>query len=112
MKSKQAFSTLSSMALIEAFVLFAPDVLAASAKKNTVVFHGRLVNAGCEARVLTAPTHSYEHKSLKLNAYLTLELVKHDDACEGAAIPVSTFYIERTSTVFGPRSGIVTLTYQ
>lgn len=76
------------------------------------MFHGQLVNAGCEAKVLTAPAQLPGSRSLKVNANLTLGLVDHDDACEGAALPVSMAYVERTSVAVGAHSGIVTLTYQ
>lgn len=76
------------------------------------MFHGQLVNAGCEAKVLTAPSQMQGPKFLKVNASLTLGLVDHDDACEGTAVPVSMVYVERTSVAIGAHSGIVTLTYQ
>jgi len=112
MKSKKTVSTFFSIAFIWAFVLFGPVASAASAKESALMFHGQLVNAGCEARVLTGPSQLHGLKSLKVNASLTLGLVAHDDACEGAAVPVSMAYVERTSVAIGAHSGIVTLTYQ
>ncbi|NBB08517.1 hypothetical protein [Pseudomonas sp. SLFW] len=76
------------------------------------MFHGQLVNAGCDAKVFTVSGQLHGLKSLKVNASLTLGLADHDDACEGSAVPVSLAYAERTSVLVGAHSGIVTLTYQ
>lgn len=109
MKSKKTVSAFFSIACIGASLLFGPS---ASATDSALMFHGQLVNAGCEARVFSAPNQLHGLKSLKVNASLTLGLVEHDDACEGASVPVSMAYVERTSVTLGAHSGIVTLTYQ
>jgi type 1 fimbria pilin len=109
MKGKKTVSTFFSIAFIGAFML---SGTAASAQGSALMFHGQLVNAGCEAKVLTMPGQLHGLKSLKVNASLTLGLVDHDDACEGVAVPVSLAYAERTSVPVGAHSGIVTLTYQ
>ena len=109
MKSKKTVSTFFLIALVGAFVLSTP---LASAAETALMFHGQLVNAGCEAKVMgaTAPLHGL--KSLPVAAHLKMSFVSRDDACEGAVNPVAIAYTERASAAFGQRAGTVTLTYQ
>jgi type 1 fimbria pilin len=109
MKNIRTASVFYSIALIGAGALTAPG---AWAMDNTLMFHGQLVNAACEARVTGPGDASSMLKPLKVNAELTLRLVSHDDACSEAALPVSIAYVERTSISAGAHSAIVTLTYQ
>ncbi|MFK3969690.1 hypothetical protein ACI2KS_03045 [Pseudomonas sp. NPDC087358] len=109
MKCKKTVSVFFSIAFIGACVVpgSVPLVMA-----NSLMLHGQLVNAGCDAKVLSAPAQHHELKSLKVSTTLSLSLASHDDACEGAALPVSTAYAERASIIVGAHNGIVTLTYQ
>lgn len=109
-KRKKACSTLFFSFFIRAFILFAP--LAAIAGESVFLFHGQLVNAGCDTRLLSSPEQLSGLKSLKVNESLSLQLIGHDDACGGMAVPVSVTYTERVSLVVDARCGIVTLTYQ
>ena len=109
MNSKKTVSTLFSIAFIGAFML---SGAAASAQGSALMFHGQLVNGGCEAKVFMAPSQLHDRKSLTVNAGLTLGLVNHDDACEGTAVPVSMAYVEQIPAAAGAHSGVVTLTYQ
>jgi hypothetical protein len=109
MKSKKTVSMFFSIALIGACVLGGS---AASAKENVLMFHGQLVNAGCDAKVIGAGIQQHDLKALKINPVLSIGLVNHDDACDGAAVPVSTAYAEHISISADLRGGVVTLTYQ
>jgi type 1 fimbria pilin len=109
MNSKKTIPMFFSIAFLGACLATGSD---ASARGNTLAFSGRLVNAGCDAKVLTSDRQQPELKALKVSANLTLGLVSHDDACDEAAVPVSTAYLERSAIMLGARSGIVTLTYQ
>lgn len=109
MKSKKAVAILFSIAFVAAWILTGS---AASARDNILVLQGRLVNAACDARVLGLNAQPSEFKSLKVNANLSLGLMSHDDACAGAALPVSAAYAERASINSATHSAIVTLTYQ
>lgn len=84
----------------------------ASAMEGGLMFHGQLVHAGCEAKVLTVPEQPKVLKSLIVNPSLSFAIVKAVDACEGIAVPVSMVYAEPTSVVPGTQNGIVILTYQ
>lgn len=112
MKSKVTVPRFFSIALIGMFVLLGSLAIDVSAKEGGLVFHGQLVNAGCEAKVLTAPERLPGLKSLTVNASLSFGLVNTDDACEGAAVPVSMAYAERISVASGLHNGILILTYQ
>lgn len=109
MKSKKTVSMFFSIAFIGACVVGAAS---ASAKENALMFHGQLVNAGCDARVVTGTGQQEGLKALKVSDRLSVGLMNHDDACEGATVPVSTAYAEHTSITAGLHGGIVTLTYQ
>lgn len=109
MNSKKTVSVFFSIALVGGWGLAGP---VASAAESALRFHGGLVNAGCEARVLDTAQQAATVKGLKVSSDVKLGLVSHDDACGGAAVPVSTAYVERSSVVAGERLGVVTLTYQ
>lgn len=109
MKTEKTVATFFSIAFVGACMLCGS---AALAQGSALSFHGQLVNAGCEARVLHVPGHFHDPRLLSVNASLTMGLVNHDDACEGAAVPVSMAFAERTSFAVGAHSGVVTLTYQ
>jgi hypothetical protein len=109
MKSKKTVSMFFSIAFIGACVVGAAS---ASAKENALMFHGHLVNAGCDARVVTGTGQQEGLKALKVSDRLSVGLMNHDDACEGATVPVSTAYAEHTSIRADLHGGIVTLTYQ
>jgi hypothetical protein len=109
MNSKKTVSVFFSIALVGAWALAGP---VASAATSALRFHGGLVNAGCEAKVLGASQRTDAVKALKISSSVKLGLVSHDDACDGAAVPVSTAYVERSSVVAGERLGVVTLSYQ
>ncbi|TDV60792.1 hypothetical protein [Pseudomonas sp. LP_7_YM] len=109
-KRKKAGWTLFSIFFIKTFFLFTP--LAAVAGERAFLFHGQLVNAGCDTRLLSNPQELNGLKFLKVNESLSLELISHDDACDSMAVPVSAAYAERVSRVVDARCGIVTLTYQ
>ncbi|MFK3798638.1 MULTISPECIES: hypothetical protein [unclassified Pseudomonas] len=109
MNSKKTVSMFFSIAFVGAF---AQAVSAAPSQQGALSFHGQLVNAGCEARVLDVSAQRDQPKSIRVNAHVTVGLVVHDDACEGATVPVSTAYVEQTSIETGVHNGVVTLTYQ
>lgn len=109
MESKNTVSMFLSIALIGACVLGGS---AASAKGNDLMFHGHVVNAGCDAKVIGPGIQQQDLKTLKINPTLSVGLVDHDDACDGAAVPVSTAYAEHISISADLRGGVVTLTYQ
>lgn len=109
MNSKKTVSMFFSIAFIGAF---AQAVWATPSQQNALVFHGQLVNAGCDANVLQTSGRHDEQTSLRVNAHLTVALVNHDDACSEKAMPISTAYVQQTAVVSGTQNGIVTLTYQ
>ncbi|WP_062388611.1 hypothetical protein [Pseudomonas abietaniphila] len=109
MNSKKAVSVLCSIALVGAWVMTGP---VASAAESALRFQGRIVNAGCDARVLDAARQRDTVKALKVNENLTVELTPRDDACAGERVPVSAVYVERPSIIAGERIGVVTLNYQ
>jgi type 1 fimbria pilin len=109
MNSKKTVSVFFSIALVGAWVLAGP---VASAAESALRFHGRIVNAGCDARILDAARQADTVKALKVSENLTVELAPRDDACGGALTPVSAVYVERSSVVAGERIGVVTLNYQ
>lgn len=109
MNSQKALSMFLSLAFVGAF---AQAVCAAPSQQHALSFHGRLVNAGCDARLQTADVRPVEPKSLKVGPRLDMVLAAHNDACKGAVVPVSTAYVEQASSFTGQRDAIVTLTYQ
>ena len=109
MKSRKTVAMFFSIAFIGACFLGGS---VASAKENALVFHGQLVNAGCDARVLGAAAQPRDLKALKVSPSLSIGLMNHDDACEGAAVPVSTAFARHTSITADLNGGVVTLTYQ
>ena len=109
MKSQKAVSLLFSVAVIGAFTITAPK---ASAAQGALMFHGSLVNAGCEAHISHAAMAASPLKSLQAGAGVTVGLNRNDDACHQLAVPVQASYTELSSTDPDARAGIVTLTYQ
>ena len=109
MKSKKTGSMFFSIAFVGVCALSGSAV---SAKENALMFHGQLVNAGCDAKVLGGTGQPQGVKALKVSEHLSIGLMNRDDACEGMTLPVSTAYAERTSINAAVRGGIVTLTYQ
>jgi hypothetical protein len=109
MNSKKTVSVFFSIALVGAWVLAGP---VASAAESALRFHGGLVNAGCEPRVLDAAQQADTVKTLQVSDSLKVELASRDDACGGALTPLSAVYVERSSVIAGERIGVVTLSYQ
>lgn len=112
MKSEMTVSRFFSIALIGVCVVLGFLATEASAKEGGLMLHGQLVNAGCEAKLLSAPEQLLGLKSLTVNASLSFGLVNANDACEGSAVPVSMVYAERISGASGLHIGILILTYQ
>jgi len=109
MKSKKTVSMFFSIAFIGTCAVFGPSAWAA---QNGLMFHGSLVNAACEARLLTGTDATAGLKTLSAGGSLTIGLMAVDNACGKSAVPVYASYKETALPSRTARGGIVTLTYQ
>jgi hypothetical protein len=109
MNSKKTASMFFSIAWIGACTLVASSVWAA---QGDLMFAGRMVNAGCDAHVLSAGQSQGQLKTLQTGARVMVGLTRYDDACGQSAVPVMASYVESASIQRSAHTGIVTLTYQ
>jgi hypothetical protein len=109
MKSKKTVSMFFSIAFIGTCAVSGPSAWAA---QNDLMFHGSLVNAACEARVMAGTDAAAGWKTLSAGGSLTIGLMAGDNACGKPAVPVYASYKETTIALRTAHAGIVTLTYQ
>lgn len=109
MKSLMAVSLLFSVAVLGADAITGSTAWAA---QGGLMFHGSVVNAACDAQVLSAPSAALLPTTLQAEPDVTVGLSRHNDACGKGVVPVQARYTELVSDPQNPRAGIVTLTYQ
>ncbi|MCF7531240.1 hypothetical protein [Pseudomonas petrae] len=109
MKSQKAVSLFFSITVIGACALTGP---AAWATQGALMFHGSVVNAACDAQIVSAQSVTLPLKTLRADTYVTVGLSRGDDACGQRAVPVQASYAKLSSAEPNVHAGIVTLTYQ
>lgn len=109
MKSQKAVSLFFSIAFMGVCAMTVPCAWAA---QGALMFHGSVVNATCDAQVLSAPSTALPFKTLQAGTHVRVGLSRGDDACGQRALPVQASYVELSSLEPGAHAGIVTLTYQ
>jgi hypothetical protein len=109
MKSLMAVSLLFSVAVLGADAITGSTAWAA---QGGLMFHGSVVNAACDARVLSATSATLLSTTLQASPDVIVGLGRRSDACGQSVVPVQARYTELVAHPQSPRAGLVTLTYQ
>jgi hypothetical protein len=108
MKSQKAVSLLFSVVVIGACASLAN---AAWAAQGSLMFHGSVVNAGCNGRVLNTSTQASSVRTLQAGPNVFVDLLPGEDACRPLATPLQASYSRLDASQSSAQAGLVTLTY-
>lgn len=108
MKSQKAVSLLFSVVVVGVCASLGSI---AWAGEGSLMFHGSVVNAGCNGQVLNASTPAGHAKTLQAGPDVVVGLMPGNDACRTPAAPLQASYTRLYASQPNAQAGVVTLTY-